>query len=382
MGIVLSIILPDSSKTEIWTMNADGSDAKALLSGIADWDPTWSKDGKFVYFSSDRGGTSNIWRIRINEENGIAIGEPMPITTPAYYSDDVSLNSDGSAFLYTSLDSRANVQRLPFNAQTMKITGATESVTKGTFERVRSQVSPDGKWVAFTSGNAQMDVFIIRSDGTGLRKLTNDIWVDIGVSWSKDSQKIAFISNRSGKNEIWVINKDGGGLKQTSESKMKFSPKLSWLDNKQIIGTCEMSGSMIYDENGGHIEPIVASLQEKGLFYLGTVSPDHSKITGMFIPKDKNEKKSYVTIDRLKQTTDFREIKGYVRGSAWLSDNQRIVVQINNGLFAIDTKKLTRTKIMDIPIGYSFDNISISPDDKYIYFEQIIQESDVWMAEL
>ena len=54
----------------------------------------------------------------------------------------------------------------------------------------------------------------MRTDGTGVRQLTNDVHRGRGARWSPDGQNIAFFSNRSGNYEIWTILPDGSGLKQ------------------------------------------------------------------------------------------------------------------------------------------------------------------------
>src|SRR5437870_7019296 len=60
----------------------------------------------------------------------------------------------------------------------------------------------------------QEDIFIIKTDGTGLRQLTDDYERDRHPRWSPDGKQITFYSIRSGKYEVWTINRDGSGLRQ------------------------------------------------------------------------------------------------------------------------------------------------------------------------
>lgn len=56
--------LGDDGQWDIWTIDADGGSLRRLTSNPADdSQPTWSHDGRFVYFSSDRTGTQTIWRV-------------------------------------------------------------------------------------------------------------------------------------------------------------------------------------------------------------------------------------------------------------------------------------------------------------------------------
>jgi tol-pal system beta propeller repeat protein TolB len=78
--------------------------------------------------------------------------------------------------------------------------------------------SPDGTRLAFAStrsGNS--DIWIVNRDGTGLRDVTNNRRaVDNAPVWSPTGAQLAFTSNRTGTNQIYVINADGTGLTQVT----------------------------------------------------------------------------------------------------------------------------------------------------------------------
>src|SRR6266581_2327165 len=76
-----------------------------------------------------------------------------------------------------------------------------------------------GEWLAACSRGQQRHVFIIRTDGTNLRDLTEDNYRNDGwPRWSPDGKRIVFTSRRTGNYELWVINRDGSALQQLTKS--------------------------------------------------------------------------------------------------------------------------------------------------------------------
>jgi len=74
--------------------------------------------------------------------------------------------------------------------------------------------SPDGSKIAFTRYGANAsDIYVMNADGSGIVQLTNTPGNDDQPAWSPDGSKIAFSSTRDGNHEIYVMNAtDGSGL--------------------------------------------------------------------------------------------------------------------------------------------------------------------------
>jgi dipeptidyl aminopeptidase/acylaminoacyl peptidase len=84
-----------------------------------------------------------------------------------------------------------------------------------------SRVSPDGKWIAFNvretdlaANRGRTDIWLVGTDGQGLRRLTNHPAADFNGRWTPCGRWIFFLSTRSGSSQVWRIKVDGGEAEQ------------------------------------------------------------------------------------------------------------------------------------------------------------------------
>jgi len=64
-----------------------------------------------------------------------------------------------------------------------------------------------------------LDIWILDSDGSNLKKLTDYEGLDTCPAWSSDGRNIYFVSNRSGELQIWKVDcLSGETLQVTSGS--------------------------------------------------------------------------------------------------------------------------------------------------------------------
>jgi hypothetical protein len=117
--------------------------------------------------------------------------------------------------------------------------------------------SPDGKKIAFESDRDGKDeIYVMNADGSALTNLTNNPARDMNSSWSPDGKKITFTSTRDGNIEVYVMNADGSEQKRlTNNPTMDYSP--SWSpDGKKIACKSLRKGNHdIYVMNADGSEP-------------------------------------------------------------------------------------------------------------------------------
>lgn len=102
--------------------------------------------------------------------------------------------------------------------------------------------SPDGSQIAFqskrdTNSNPQddnFDIYVMNSDGSNIRALTIHGADDSEPSWSPDGGKIAFLSERSGQDEVYLMDPEGANPEQLTELPVLKSG-LSWSSDAQDV---------------------------------------------------------------------------------------------------------------------------------------------------
>ncbi len=209
--------LPSTSgHRAIWTIAATGGQPSLLVDTDAmNWNPVWSRDGQHVYFLSDREPPMNIWRIPVDPASGAARGSAERVTLGTANHSWLSQQSTSAAqpFVFAST-TETNVLARRTIALSPDTIGPAQPILSTARSLTNGVLSKDGRTLAFTTADATEDLIVLKTDGTGLVRLTNDAFRDRAPYWSWDSSTVYFASDRSGAYELWRIRSDGSGLEQ------------------------------------------------------------------------------------------------------------------------------------------------------------------------
>lgn len=87
-------------------------------------------------------------------------------------------------------------------------------------KKQQPQVKPNKQYkIAFVSNrDGNSEIYVMNADGSEQKNLTNVPGWDIHAQWSPDGKKIAFVSSRNGNLEIYIMNADGTGQKNLTNS--------------------------------------------------------------------------------------------------------------------------------------------------------------------
>ena len=180
--------------SDIFIANGDGSNAIPLSPNPGlDYNASFSKDGKWVLFTSNRNGSSDIYRIH---PDGSGLEQ---LTKDPSFDDQAVFSPDGKKIAFvSSREGQADIYVLEI--ATKKIT----NVTKDPAGDFRPAWSPDGQWIAFSTDRDSKkprpvftiwhstEIYTVRADGTGLLRRTTMNTYAGSPCWSPDGKSILF----------------------------------------------------------------------------------------------------------------------------------------------------------------------------------------------
>jgi WD40-like Beta Propeller Repeat len=212
----------------VWVIDADGGGRSSGEWRAFDWDetrwPSWSPDGSQILFSRQHGGrTGEVekcfwgfcftigphphWKLGIVQLAGGDLREPPS----SQFSLAPAWSPDGAHIVYAS-EQGLRIQNEAGDVSYLITHNASDTSPAW---------SPDGQHVAFVRRqHDHWEIYAVETDGRNLARLTGTppqpdgkLGSSVAPAWSPDGQYIAFLTDRTGRWEIWVMRADGSQQK-------------------------------------------------------------------------------------------------------------------------------------------------------------------------
>ena len=364
---------------DIYTTAANSTERVPVTRDVhVDHSPSWSPDGQWLYFASTRGGPMAIWRVRIDEVTGKTLGDPQAVmsgglTEPVFFS----FSRDGRRLVYEQLLAQSRIDAHAFDPGTLKVDASRSAVVGGSQRRVEMDVSPNGEWLVYRTEDVQQDIYVVRSNGTDSRQITNDHFKDWMPKWSPDSQRLTFYSNASGRYQVWVINRDGSGRMRLTDATGGSTYDPVWSpDGTEImymesgVDSFIVKSDVPFDkqqprrvpkmtENGREV--IVRASDWSGL---NVVAADGVRL---YSPAT-NTFESLVT-------------GGFVANPRWMSDGRRLYYGRGPGWVMLDTKTRLEHRIEGSE-SLGAGQFLLSPDARRAFVVSFQPQADIWRMDI
>ena len=361
---------------DYWIIPASGGQARRLtFDTIFGGAPTWTPDGQFLIFPSQRAGSMTLWRVSVEG------GQPQPVLMSAGEDTAPEISRDGRKLIYTNTRN-SNILTLT-DAATLQ----TRELKESRVEMVNPSFSPDGNRITFFAVNEEGDIhiYIIGTDGKNLAQVTRGKKErNIHPQWSADGSTIYFyqfhptvsfrkVSAQGGESVELVQGWEWGshfGARVDPEGKRVIYSKMD-----QGIAAATMIRDLATGTETAFSLPL----------YHPRWSHDSKFIVGAEVP-GRNMKLAEISLCAVQGEACRKVTNGY--SPHWSHDDGLIYFFKfsdfdGESLWVVSREGSNERKIMDLrpmhPIGNFFD---VSPQGQIVWIQFRRGKNELWLADL
>ena len=305
--------------------------------------PMWGADG-LIYFASERDGTYNVWRIPVKG------GAPQQVT---------HFKTGGVFYPSISPDGKRIVFQHDFDLWTLEVpNGSPKKITIPlAFDRKDNDLqvlstdnladgfspSPNGDYVAV---DFHGDINIVPSEqGIGERTpVATTPWRENNEEYSPDGKKIAYVSDESGDQEVWVFDLATAARRRLSNQPSEKA-NIVWAANSQKLAYTGDNKIWEVDLAAPQPQPKLVASNPAGGFNVQQYSGDGTWLLYSRRDEDQNSE-IYLYDTAAKKEYNITESPNAETGAALTPDGKTVVFTSNrdgamNQLFVVSLTKRT-----------------------------------------
>ena len=208
--------------------------------------------GDEIVFDSERAGPRHLFRMSIDG------GETVQLTDGSTNQMGPDVSPHGGRVVFEAWNDEGDLGfftvDLHGGAPQSLISVSDAGPAAGYVGFTEATYSPDGRWIAFTrvseKDGSRSAIFVVRTDGNDMRRLTNDALAAGDPRWSPDGKTILFHSNLfehgGDGSSLWTVTSEGGkaGPLSSDYPSHAWASEGAWSpDGTQIVFRYYESGS-------------------------------------------------------------------------------------------------------------------------------------------
>jgi len=218
-----------------------------------DYSPAFSPDGRFLAYASCRDTYSCNVFVQELGDGCVPAGQPRQVTHQGPYIGGIAWTQDGNALVYEA-SGDAGINPFLWRVSAFAAGVPERMELSGQPARLPS-IARVGNRLAYSRGGQDMDIWKYEPRD-GAKSFISSTLYEYNPAYSPDGSRIAFSSNRSGRMEIWVCNRDGSNPVQLTDGPGRHQGGPQWSPDGQWIAYSSQSedgnwGIDVMDSAGG-----------------------------------------------------------------------------------------------------------------------------------
>ncbi len=334
-------------------------------------DVAWSHDGSSLIImgilQSSPENAGQIWNVPLNG------GEPHRITNDLNNYRNLGVSTDGRTLMALQVNWTSGLWIAPAHNPS-----AGTPVTRGTIDRHDGNnglaITPDNRLIFVSNLSGKRDLWSVNDDGSGLKQLTDISHSDFNPVVTPDGRYIVFESRRDGPHNIWRMDADGRNPVRLTRGSFDNEPVCS-LDGKWVIyvedtGTVPKLRKISID--GGEPIPLTDEFAQRP-----TISPDGKVIAYHHMDEQRKRWVVFMPAQGGRPTRRMPVPKNFGPVMQWTPAGDAIAYkELATGLWKMPIDGTAPTQLMDLR-GDRLHYFRYSYDGRWLVYASGPNMSDV-----